>query len=138
VIGADVPFDPIKQRTFAMRFAKLADSDPFHFVKREKFTNGHFYRGIQITFPRPLGFKIPANFSQTTHTPTLPPSGYEPALPPPMQQGPGYVPSSLSPSHRSILPIPSTEPEDNESADAFYSSQPGDEPASSPPRYIPS
>jgi phage/plasmid-associated DNA primase len=125
-VGVDVPISLMKARAFEMRFAELADSDHYHFVKREKFTNGHFYRGIQIPFPRPWVFRTPANFSQPMNGP---------AWPPPMQS-PGYVPSFPPPS-QSTLPSPSTEPEDNESVDAFYPSQPGDGPASSLPRYVP-
>jgi phage/plasmid-associated DNA primase len=117
---------PVSQRTFEMRFAELADSDSDHFVKREKFVNGHFYRGLSI-FPRPWGFKTPANFSQ---------AAYGPSWSPPMQS-PGHVPSFLPPS-QSTLPSPSTETEDDESLDTFNSSQPGDGSASSPPRYVPS
>lgn len=124
-MGVDVPISLMKARAFEMRFAELADSDHYHFVKREKFTNGHFYRGILLQ-SRPWGFKTPLNFPQ---------AAYVPALPPPMQS-PGYVPSSLPPSW-STLPSSSTEPEDDESVDDFYTSQPDDGPASIPPRYIP-
>jgi phage/plasmid-associated DNA primase len=125
----NLQLNPMEKKAFEGRFSEIAKSDNYHFVKREKFTNGHFYRGILIPMQqRPWTFRIPANYSQ---------AGYVPASPPPMQN-PG-CPPLLPPGHGVALTSPSTEPEDDEPPGGFCSSQVGGHrPASHFSRYIPS
>jgi hypothetical protein len=71
--GYDFLFMDAERRAFENRFAEIAKSDRFHMVRRQKFTNGHFYIGILIPMQeRHWLFSIPAN-TGFAPTPSMPP-----------------------------------------------------------------
>jgi hypothetical protein len=46
MLGIPVPLTDSEARAFENRFAELAKSDTFYAVRKQRFTNGHFYIGI--------------------------------------------------------------------------------------------